>query len=501
MTAADCASQQCVITGCLGTSEDCDDDPDNGCEIDLATDVNNCNSCGYVCPDLAFADEVCAGGACGLGACDDKHDNCDGLPGTGCEADLLNEADNCGGCGIACTDLPNVSTATCESGDCVITGCEGSFEECDGDPSNGCEDDNPWPCFHYLPSNFDPTILNPGSAPSVTLSCDAVYDSADPSNFAAWCGQPAPLVEIDTAPEPDLVILTFQNLTVAATGSLTVVGDKPVILAVFGDATIDGDMDASASESTAGPGGNSACGNGTGGNGQSSDSDNDGAGGGGGGAFGANGGTGGDGQYDDGGSRGTAEGNAELMPLRGGCAGGRGGRGVGSSGRYGGGGGGALQISVAGTLLVASVVSAAGGGGQEGTGVEDGGGGGGSGGGILLEGDAVNIASVAWITANGGGGAEGASEDSGSAGSDGEDGYRASTARAQGGSGCSKCGDGGDGGALSGIAGTDGSRGSGSGDEGGGGGGGGGVGRIRVNGYISCSLAGTFSPAASTDCP
>jgi hypothetical protein len=356
----------------------------------------------------------------------------------------------------------------------------GADEVCGDEADNDCDgqtDEYCWIVFDYSPSNFDPDDLDPGSAPNVTLDCAATYNSSNPSDFSQWCGQPAPNVEIDTAPDPDVVIITFHTLSITATGSLTLSGDKPVILAVFGDTIIDGTVDASANFEIPGPGGDDAASPGTictsGGNGQgnrNSTSFDHGGGGGGGGGFGQDGARGGNGfNGASGGSGGSTEGNAALVPLRGGCSGGRGGYGgQGTNGnRWGGAGGGAVQISVAGTLTLNStaVIAAAGGGGKGGDDDEDGGGGGGSGGAILLEGGAVLIDPDAWITANGGSGAEGNDTDSRVPGGSGGEGYG---------------GDGGYGGAQQGAA-SNGGNGSGGFFGAGGGGGGGGVGRIRIN--------------------
>ena len=97
---------------------------------------------------------------------------------------------------------------------------------------------------------------------------------------------------------------------------------------------------------------------------------------------------------------------AELMPLRGGCAGGAGGDNVLRLAP----GGGALQVSAFGKLTVSSVVTAPGRGGMGGPGnvlKAIAGNGGGSGGAILLEARTIDLTSSASVTANGGGGGEG----------------------------------------------------------------------------------------------
>ncbi len=55
-----------------------------------------------------------------------------------CDIDLLNDNDNCGGCGISCSDGTPLSNWSCVEGKCTF-GCERGYADCDGDPTNGCE--------------------------------------------------------------------------------------------------------------------------------------------------------------------------------------------------------------------------------------------------------------------------------------------------------------------------------------------------------------------------
>lgn len=69
--------------------------------------------------------------------CNGEDDDCDGRVDE--DFDLERDAQHCGGCGNVCS-VAN-ATASCEGGSCEIDRCEGDFENCDGDPSNGCEVD------------------------------------------------------------------------------------------------------------------------------------------------------------------------------------------------------------------------------------------------------------------------------------------------------------------------------------------------------------------------
>ncbi len=71
----------------------------------------------------------------GTNPCDDGQACCDGL----C-ADIKSDANNCGGCDVVCEADDN-STLTCSSGFCEVASCEEPFDDCDGNPENGCEAD------------------------------------------------------------------------------------------------------------------------------------------------------------------------------------------------------------------------------------------------------------------------------------------------------------------------------------------------------------------------
>jgi hypothetical protein len=58
-----CVSGACVVDGCWQPFADCDHQPANGCETNTDSDVNNCGSCGHVCPDCDGG-PACHGGTC-----------------------------------------------------------------------------------------------------------------------------------------------------------------------------------------------------------------------------------------------------------------------------------------------------------------------------------------------------------------------------------------------------------------------------------------------------
>lgn len=138
-----CATRPASTVACGGAGcsyicdigrDDCDGDPVNGCESDLAS-VASCGSCGSACATPAGATATCDGTACGF-TCLSGRDDCDGLPGNGCEADLTSVA-SCGACGLACASPPG-ATATCGAGGCGFS-CMTGRADCDGNALSGCE--------------------------------------------------------------------------------------------------------------------------------------------------------------------------------------------------------------------------------------------------------------------------------------------------------------------------------------------------------------------------
>jgi len=291
----------------------------------------------------------------------------------------------------------------------------------------------------------------------------------------------------DLAPQvggPMVRRISVDSLVVDDGTEVVASGPHALLIAVWGDATIDGTIDLAGESGRDGPGGGDGdlCATAGGSSGGEAGEAGSGAGGGGGGARSGDGGDGGDGHGDEKGSKGAkgrAAGGADLVPLTGGCRGGGGGDAYGApgSGAAGGGAGGAFEIAAQGGIALSGTIRVAGGGGGGGAAAATsgaGGGGGGSGGAILLEAMEIELSGVARLCANGGSGGEGGlASEAGSGGSPGTcTGERAVTSNQTDGGG-----DGGRGGAGDARAGENAKAGSGSGA---GGGGGGGTGRIRL---------------------
>jgi len=115
--------------GCPAGFDDCNGLPGDGCEQALNT-LNDCGRCDTNC-NLGHATESCATGTCEIVDCDQGWDDCDNNTSNGCE-----------GCEGGCPDgACSISGAreNCNAGVCEFAGCDNHRADCDVDLGNGCE--------------------------------------------------------------------------------------------------------------------------------------------------------------------------------------------------------------------------------------------------------------------------------------------------------------------------------------------------------------------------
>jgi hypothetical protein len=130
-----CVSAACTIATCAVGWADCNLDPRDGCEAALDS-LQSCGDCNQPCA-IPNAEASCAGGSCQAAQCAPGFGDCDDdMRSNGCEREL-NTLTNCGGCGVSCS-LPN-GTTSCDAGVCRLLRCANGFDDCDGQPSTGCE--------------------------------------------------------------------------------------------------------------------------------------------------------------------------------------------------------------------------------------------------------------------------------------------------------------------------------------------------------------------------
>ncbi len=133
-----CAAGACAIAGCEASYDNCDENAANGCEADLRVNPTHCGACRRACA-FANASARCEAGVCRLGACEAGFADCDNNPANGCEVDLRISAAHCGGCGAACST--SNGTSVCVDRACVVRSCAAGFADCDGVAANLCETD------------------------------------------------------------------------------------------------------------------------------------------------------------------------------------------------------------------------------------------------------------------------------------------------------------------------------------------------------------------------
>jgi hypothetical protein len=176
-----CQSGQCFVTMCLAGYRDCDQSALNGCEI-APDDVNHCGSCERACK-ISDAEPVCSKGQCVVGKCAAGYADCD-MDGLSCET-RTNTLENCGGCGVTCTNVPN-AVPTCATGSCGVGSCKAGFGDCDGNPANGCEQSLDT-LAHCAACNSVCTKASCGGGVCTAADCSAMPGRADCDRDEASC--------------------------------------------------------------------------------------------------------------------------------------------------------------------------------------------------------------------------------------------------------------------------------------------------------------------------
>jgi hypothetical protein len=145
VSVSDCKNGRCFVGGCETGFADCNGDPSDGCEVDLAS-PEHCGSCEAVCslsnvakqrcnvsgtsPFCEIDRSPCPGTSCTSAqqdGCKPGFADCDGKFETGCETDLKKVA-TCGACDNSCM-LDNTMTE-CQDGACATVGCISGYGRC-----------------------------------------------------------------------------------------------------------------------------------------------------------------------------------------------------------------------------------------------------------------------------------------------------------------------------------------------------------------------------------
>jgi hypothetical protein len=109
----DGSTGDCLTETCNGEDDDCDGRVDE--DFDFVTDPANCGYCNVHCV-IPNGSGVCDRAACQpiVASCNGSWQDCDGDGSNGCEANTANRADHCGGCGSACADGQSCVNSVCE---------------------------------------------------------------------------------------------------------------------------------------------------------------------------------------------------------------------------------------------------------------------------------------------------------------------------------------------------------------------------------------------------
>jgi hypothetical protein len=136
---ATCIDQICGFT-CNPGFDDCDGLESTGCEANLDTSVPHCGSCDNACGTVGLnVTAVCDVGSCAT-VCRSGFEDCNGNPADGCEVGVLTSEIHCGVCGSPCVLPPAALHATpiCLAGGCRLQ-CETNYYDCNSTLADGCE--------------------------------------------------------------------------------------------------------------------------------------------------------------------------------------------------------------------------------------------------------------------------------------------------------------------------------------------------------------------------
>lgn len=135
-----CNSGQCQLA-CPSGKGDCNLDPQDGCETDLATSTDNCGACGRACSTSQGYNPACQGGLCSL-SCNYPWSDCNHpvapAADDGCETNTDTDSANCGACGTTCSTTHSASQS-CIGHTCVQK-CVAGWADCNGNQPASSDD-------------------------------------------------------------------------------------------------------------------------------------------------------------------------------------------------------------------------------------------------------------------------------------------------------------------------------------------------------------------------
>lgn len=162
----------------------CDEDPDDGCEVDTDTDLSNCGDCDVICPDTygACGYATCTSGNCGntayaagqrSGCTDTTGCSTNGVGDIVCACDGVNSCDDtCGN--VVCDSWEDINNCPYDCGG--------------GDPELDSVTDYPDPVNNGTDVNFTVTWSNPNETEEIKIHiCKNGTITAGTCEAGSWC--------------------------------------------------------------------------------------------------------------------------------------------------------------------------------------------------------------------------------------------------------------------------------------------------------------------------
>ncbi|MFC2143865.1 hypothetical protein ACFLQO_00680 [Candidatus Aenigmatarchaeota archaeon] len=207
-----CVSGECSYE-CHTNYKNCNSDWNDGCEVDVNSDSDNCGDCGNACGEVICPDSGCGVGGCGTdnygtysitqqasclsGSCTgecgvtceydpvcDTDDDDDGVPDTE-DACPTTYGTDCNGCpdscsGCAVMNCPPTGTPSCQPGSCSDTTCPG--DECGAGTCQANE-------YGTYTSSVNSCVLNDnvGTCTENPCTLNCVYDAGCEPSLSDGC--------------------------------------------------------------------------------------------------------------------------------------------------------------------------------------------------------------------------------------------------------------------------------------------------------------------------